>query len=224
MNKDYAKKRRMIDAAKARKQAVGLNRRFSLWGWMSLGVVLGVLLSGAIYWKLNLAKTDARHSEVPIAQAKAAVKAPNATKNKASKTTKEMSARFDFYKVLPNLTPEIPEELQPHSHTPPTTKNTTSARIAPKQVLSNAQIKPIPSEKYFIQAGSFKQLKQAEELKAKLVLSGFEVRIQTVKIADSQTWYRVTMGPFEGKDKAHASQRKIDEAHALHSLVLKMQV
>jgi cell division protein FtsN len=49
---------------------------------------------------------------------------------------------------------------------------------------------------YFVQAGSFQNVGDAEKLKAKLAFSGLEASIQTANIPDKGVWYRVRLGPY----------------------------
>ena len=51
-------------------------------------------------------------------------------------------------------------------------------------------------EMYFVQAGAFQNMGDAEKLKAKLAFSGFEADIQTATIPDKGVWYRVRLGPY----------------------------
>lgn len=104
--------------------------------------------------------------------------------------------RFDFYTMLPSMKEEelVNEEAQTQK------------------------------QQYIIQVGSFRDLIQAEELKAQLALLGFEASIQTIKITDKDMWYRVYMGPFKAKEMALQKQQQIEQAQELHSLVLKIRV
>lgn len=68
-----------------------------------------------------------------------------------------------------------------------------------------------PAEKYFLQAGSFKNNDDAENLKARLALLGMYASIQPINLADKGVWYRVRIGPFNKKeelDEASASLRE----------------
>ena len=53
--------------------------------------------------------------------------------------------------------------------------------------------KPISSNKkeYFLQLASFKDYKDADNLRAKLILSGIDVDIYKAKLANGAVWYRV---------------------------------
>lgn len=67
------------------------------------------------------------------------------------------------------------------------------------------------AEKYFLQAGSFKNNDDAENLKAQLALLGMYASVQPINLADKGVWYRVRVGPFNKKeelDEASASLRE----------------
>jgi cell division protein FtsN len=55
-------------------------------------------------------------------------------------------------------------------------------------------------EMYFVQAGSFQNVGDAEKLKAKLAFSGFEASIQTADIPEKGVWHRVRLGPFSDSE------------------------
>ncbi len=134
------------------------------------------------------------------AQPKKAAQAQNSDKTQTTTAaaTKSKQTRFDFYTMLPSMKEE---ELALQSD------NQSEA-----------------TQKYIIQVGSFRQLTQAEELKAQLALLGVEASIQTIKITEKDMWYRVYMGPFKTKEMAAQKQQQLEQAHELHSLVLKFRV
>jgi cell division protein FtsN len=52
-----------------------------------------------------------------------------------------------------------------------------------------------------LRAGSFSNVNDAENLKAKLALLGVEANIQTATIPDKGVWYRVRLGPYKNADE-----------------------
>jgi len=89
--------------------------------------------------------------------------------------------RFDFYTVLPGInneqkpgTPAKPEA------TPPT--------------------KVEPPKGMYLQAGSFQNESDADNLKAKLALMGVEATIQTIDVAGKGVVHRVRVGPLATAD------------------------
>lgn len=242
MTKDYAKKRRPHVAPRRRNgyATSSGNTMMPAWAWMIAGLLLGLILSGAIYWKIN----------VPFKALKplAALQDKNtSTVKKQNKTTKDQAIaqangpRFDFYTVLPNMTVDGPEIAEPkhannttlaltlqNQNNPPEKEKVLEKEMQTSNVPPIAAALNLSKEKasipYIIQAGSFRQLSQAEELKAQLALSGFEASIQTFKLSPRDTRYRVFIGPFSTKDKADFQQAQLEQTYSLHSVVLKIGV
>jgi cell division protein FtsN len=95
------------------------------------------------------------------------------SKQKSTKTTNE-KPRFEFYKILPGSEEPVTE-----------------------QQFQKAVQQPSSSrDKYYLQAGSFKNAEDAENLKAKLAMHGIEAYVQSAKLAEKGMWHRVRVGPF----------------------------
>jgi cell division protein FtsN len=83
--------------------------------------------------------------------------------------------RFDFYKILPGTEePKLPK--------------------APE-----TQTKPV--DRLWLQAGAFAGESDAENLKARLALSGWEASVQMATLADKSVRYRVRLGPYDNTDE-----------------------
>jgi cell division protein FtsN len=79
---------------------------------------------------------------------------------------------LDFYTILPETESTV------------TVKEINDADITTKK------------DNYFLQVGSFKTEADADNLKAKLALQGFEAIVQTANIPNKGTWHRVRVGPL----------------------------
>jgi cell division protein FtsN len=79
---------------------------------------------------------------------------------------------LDFYTILPE----------------------TESTVTVKEI-NDADIK-VKKERYFLQVGSFKKEADADNLKAKLALQGFEAIVQTANIPEKGKWHRVRVGPL----------------------------
>ncbi len=133
--------------------------------------------------------------------------------------------------VQPPVTAKIPESSskpaeivrQPAPTPPaitPTEAKQQTASVHPRsfpaetvqQPVAPPQVKQVKStEKYFLQAGSFKKNDDAEDLKARLALLGVLASVQPIDLADKGVWYRVRVGPFvkkEDVDQTSASLRE----------------
>lgn len=219
MTRDYAKKKRRSHFHSRTRQYTPPPPTFS-WLWMASGVCLGILISAIVYWKFH---SPPAHAPIVVSMKTKTESSSHARKkeNKKQAHATEPNNRFEFYNLLPNLNAELLELATKSTHTdaeaslaqkpPPPTQYTEKAREA-------------FSAGYIIQAGSFKQFKHAQELKAQLALLGFQTSIQTVKMKENEYWYRVYLGPFQEKAQAESSRQKLEQAQKLHSLVLKMRV
>lgn len=214
MHKDYAKRRR---SRYTKRTPYSTTTALPTWAWMVAGILLGVTLSFIVYWKSHHNAAHRPH-DVMISMENKAGKTTQKSLAKAE-ITPEGKTRFDFYTLLPNLKIETTETTTAKQTTPnlPPAPKTTVASIPPTL--------PSPlADSYVIQTGSFRQLQQAEDLKAKLIIEGFNVSIQTYKFGGKETWHRVYIGPYSNKEQAITSQQKLEQAHALHSLIIKNRV
>lgn len=71
-----------------------------------------------------------------------------------------------------------------------------------KQPVPNQTAGNVPSEEtYFLQAGSFPNAVDADNLKAKLAILGIEASVQVVTVPDKGVWHRVHVGPYKGREE-----------------------
>jgi len=199
VTKDYAKKRRLRRSVRSFRAAPSSTQEELLptWLWLTAGALLGLGLSFLAYWKLR--------SPHPV---------PTITISGMIEEEKKETPKtdFDFYTVLPNMpSTDLPE---------------TTAAVASSA--SSSEKKPLSSssshENYILQVGSFRQVAQAESLKAQLALSGIQASIQTFKLREGETWYRVYLGPFSSRQQALSSQAQLTQSFSSHSLILKISV
>ncbi|CAI8847991.1 SPOR domain-containing protein [Methylocaldum szegediense] len=94
-----------------------------------------------------------------------------------TETIKPREPRFTFYKILPEKEVIIPE---------------SEIKIIKRE--ESRSSKP-PAGLYLVQAGSFDNLRNAEQLKADLAKIKIKAKIEKIEIENS-TWYRVKLGPY----------------------------
>ena len=106
---------------------------------------------------------------------------PSSSANSAAPSTGTKQAdakqRFDFYTILPG-------------------KNEPKADQAPNASEAGPQ-----REVIYLQAGAFQKSSDADNLKARLALSGLEAQIQTATLSDSSVWHRVRLGPYSSPEE-----------------------
>lgn len=82
------------------------------------------------------------------------------------------------------------------------------------------QKEPKDSNRYALQAGSFKSKAEADRHRATVMLAGLPVKVQKVTIKAGEEWYRVVVGPFTGKDNASDARKNL-QREGVDSLVVK---
>ena len=121
---------------------------------------------------------------------------PGAAKQETATPAESSGKReFDFYTLLPELEIIIPQE------------ETTSQDKQP--------VKPAPAASqgsYLLQAGSFKQLGEADSLKARLALLGIESHIQSVNV-NNTAWHRVRIGPSKDRQALEQTRKHLSTNH-----------
>jgi cell division protein FtsN len=161
-----------------------------------IGMVLGIAAAGGVAWYvLNKKPTSFTNKEPakPAAQvAPVAASAPAITAPVAASGVAESRQHFEFYKELTDK-PDGSGRRNA-SRTTPKVKEPTVAKPKPASTATASK------ELYFVQAGSFQNLGDAEKLKAKLAFSGFEASIQDAAIPDKGVWHRVRLGPFSDSE------------------------
>jgi cell division protein FtsN len=79
--------------------------------------------------------------------------------------------------------------------------------------------KPVakPTDRFWLQAGSFTTAPDAENLRARLALAGWEASVQQGALPDNSIRYRVRLGPYDNADelgrmKSELAKRGFDVA------------
>ena len=154
------------------------------WRYFFTGLVLGLGLSVGIYFF---------GQDVTRLVATRSMQAPFANPEPPAAPVVEVpKAKFDFYQVLPEMEVAVEEE---HIATAPVVEGETIAAV---------------SGPFVIQVASFRQLADADGVKASLALLGLEGHIQTVSI-NGETWHRVRLGPFNELDGLNDARTRLYE-------------
>jgi cell division protein FtsN len=106
--------------------------------------------------------------------------------------------RFDFYKILPGgEEPKSPTERKAAEKTErPADKGTPVAVAKPPEK------EPVKvGDRFWLQAGAFNGESDAENLKARLALAGWEAVVQSVPLPDKSVRFRVRLGPYDNTDE-----------------------
>jgi cell division protein FtsN len=106
--------------------------------------------------------------------------------------------RFDFYKILPGgEEPKIVPDRKSGER--------------PADVVAKApdSIQSKGADRLWLQAGAFASESEAENLKARLALSGWEAAIQSATLPDKSIRYRVRLGPYDNTDELNRMKTEL---------------
>ena len=103
------------------------------------------------------------------------------------------ATRFDFYSMLPKFEVIIPEQ-----------EPDVQLETGPQAVVEPGV--------YILQAGSFREYKDADRRRATLAMQGIVSKIQRVTI-DDKTYHRVRIGPIDDLNELNVLRSRLREAH-----------
>lgn len=106
--------------------------------------------------------------------------------------------RFDFYTLLRESEVIVPD-------TPDTNPSTQSANS---------------NDVFLLQVGSFKSNRDADSLRARLLLLNLDAKIEKVSPRKNETWHRVIVGPFIDRSELADARGKL-ASNGIDSLLLK---
>jgi cell division protein FtsN len=156
-----------------------------------IGLVLGLSIAAAVAFFLGRTGLT---SPLP---------APGAPKEPA-RNSKDLGAtasvpekpRFDFYKILPGS-----EETRPGADRRVSEKGSERPAEKLPDAAKSVEASAKPADRYWLQAGAFASAADAENMKARLALSGWEASVQPVSLPDKTVRYRVRLGPYDNTDE-----------------------
>ena len=82
--------------------------------------------------------------------------------------------------------------------------------VIPVEIAESALQEEANPLTYFLQAGSFLDPNDADELRAKLILLNLDTRVQAANLS-GRTYYRVQAGPFVGRNSVDTAQNTLIE-------------
>ncbi len=101
----------------------------------------------------------------------------SATKQKTQEVTKPV---YDFYEKLKTMEVPVPDD------------------VVDEREQENYN--------YALQAGSFKNRKDADQQRAEIILLGLDATIETRKSESGTTWHRIIVGPFTSRSKLNKAR------------------
>jgi cell division protein FtsN len=103
----------------------------------------------------------------------------------------------------------------------PTSPSAPVATSTPAGTTTSTPDNPEDKTTYIIQAGAFRVQEDAEAMKAKLALAGYEARILTADVS-GQPLYRVRLTPYKVLDDVNKAKAKLAE-NGIESTVIRMK-
>ena len=176
--------------------------------WFVTGVVVGAFGVG-LAWTLQ----DAEQAG-PLQSAAEPARQPTA------------KPRFDFHTILPEMEVVVPDEelaSKPPPLPPKPQKPDPAAQPAqPAEAQAQAPPAATADGSYLLQVASYRNVSEAERLKAQLALSGIQAQIQQVTINGKDTYHRVRAGPYRDRDATNQARAQLSRK-GLESITIKLK-
>jgi cell division protein FtsN len=169
---------------------------------VALGLVVGVLISFGVVWTLN--KTPLPFvDKVMKPEAKVngeSDKAPVALPGKPG--DKPVERKFDFYDIL-----EGKKTATPGGVPPVAAKNPVPAAVAATPAVTSTT-----GGGQFLQVGAFQKSADADNLKARLAMLGFEANVVEVTVPDKGVMHRVRIGPYASVEELNRARSQLSQS------------
>ena len=212
----YASYASYIQAIPPRRHPLGNRNSGGTLIGLFIGLVLGVLIAFGVVWYLNKMplpfQDKATRPEKAEAKPSTAQQTPQQLPGKPGDKVEE-KPRFEFYKILPSGQEPAPATGD--------TLGGTSLKQQPAPQSPAAAAVP-SSEAFYLQAGAFQKVADAENLKAKLALMGLETSLQDVNIPDKGVMHRVRVGPFAKLEDMNRVRNQLSQ-NGIQATVIKIK-
>ena len=154
-----------------------------------IGYVLGLVSAIGVWMYIHQAPSPFIQNEKPEVSTK--IKPSNNGKqisdsNDSQTEDTNEKPRFEFYKMLPGNEEPVTEKQ-----------------------FKKASKQPSLKDKYYLQAGSFQDTEDAENLKAKIAMLGMEAYVQSADLSEKGMWHRVRVGPFTKIDAINKARSSL---------------
>ncbi|MGZ5621842.1 MAG: SPOR domain-containing protein [Methylobacter sp.] len=176
MARDYKHRTQNKNTAASYRYNLGYKKNLGLWRWMLITALIILFVVFLVYLSSDGSKqVTATQQVAPVVPEAAKVEAP-AEEKKPEPEPGPVLPQFDFYTILPEKEVIVPDyEIN------------TRAR--------EERVGQAKAASYILQAGSFRDFKDADSLRAKLALMGIESKVEKAKVGNV-VWNRVKMGPY----------------------------
>ncbi len=167
-------------------------RKSPPWVWAVTGLLAGLFVAFLVFLQMQ-PETEIAAQETIALDIPSENEVREPPKKKAAPVAPPPKPRFDFYNLLPEMEVIVQdEEIQGEP--------------------SKEGVKRVEQPgTYLLQAGSFRNRTQADQLRAKLALLGLETDIQSVSVNSKQAWHRVRVGPFSNLQELNQARSLLKE-------------
>lgn len=166
-------------------------------GTLAFGSLIGIFVTSVVFY---LFSTTDLTLKIPANKANLAEAVTEPQPMAAASAAPE--PHFDFYTELSNSSSSSQE---------------TRTVVPDLATGTKTKIKAITM--FWVQAGSFKNKAEADELRASLTLNGLDAKIETAKLSGAN-WHRVILGPHKTESNAKAQQQLL-KTYDITAIVLE---
>lgn len=165
---------------------------------LAFGLIVGILISFGVVWYLN--KTPLPFVEKVIA--------PDTKNNGATgeplplpgkpgdkPIVRSGERKFEFYDILEGKKDALPRQ----------------PALPPAAAMPAAPAVDAADNRLFLQAGAFQKIADAENLKARLAMLGFEAAILDVEVPGKGTMHRVRIGPYGDTETMNRARSQLSD-------------
>jgi cell division protein FtsN len=170
-----------------------------------IGLVLGLGLAAAVAYYVMKSGNPYQTTPSSREPAKELAKSGRTDPSASDKS------RFDFYKILPGAEePKVQAKAPERATQDRATVERAAAPDKAEKAPAKQETRPAPeaparvakaADRFWLQTGSFAAEGDAEDLKARLAMAGWEAVVQSAAVPDKGTRYRVRLGPFDNTDE-----------------------
>lgn len=210
------------------------------WFWLICGVVIGGFFT--FLFTLEPGRDGVKRDRPEQARQDQSPR-PN-TKTPQTGSSDSNKPRYEFYTILPESevivppqgleTPPPVQQPKPQQTAEQKRKEeearalaALSGQVPPPRTQPPQQAKPAATaaasdkKTYYLQAGSFRQRADADNVRAQILLLGQNVRVESGTVRD-ETWYRVMVGPFPDREKLNQAQTTLS-SNGFSNLLLQQR-
>lgn len=191
------------------------SRQVPGWVWLFTGVIGGLFVA----FLFHLAQVQMEQGRAGGGDGKV-VEKPQPKEKDNDGATKDDQPKFDFYAVLPKMEVIVPKGEGGDQET-----SRSGSDSDDKSRDEDTADKPVAGrhdKRFLLQAGSFRNEKDADRRRAELILKGYQARIQPVDMDNGDTWHRVMIGPYDNINTLHRAQDKL-AANGVETLPIQLK-